>query len=61
MQFVSDMNELPKLVEETHENFDMKELSADKGYLSDNNLMFLDKLGVTGLYTIQEQHSTNNR
>ncbi|EET90129.1 MAG: transposase [Candidatus Micrarchaeales archaeon] len=48
MQYVSDMNELPKLVEETHQNFDMQQLSADKGYLSDNNLMYLDKLGVAG-------------
>lgn len=47
-QFISDMNELPKLTEETHANFDMKQLSADKGYLSDNNLMFLDKLGIAG-------------
>ena len=48
IQYISDMNELPKLVEETHENFDMKQLTADKGYLSDNNLMFLDKMGING-------------
>ena len=48
IQYISDMNELPKLVEETHENFDMKQLTADKGYLSDNNLMFLDKMGIAG-------------
>ena len=46
LQYINDMTQLPALVEDTHKNFDIKELSADKGYLSDLNMMFLDKMGI---------------
>ncbi len=54
---VSDMMMLPSLTHETNENFNMKELSADKGYLSDANLMHLDRLGVQAYIPFK----TNNK
>lgn len=46
--YVNDNMMFSKLVKETHDNFNVKELSADKGYLSDANMVYLDRLGITG-------------
>lgn len=46
-QFVNDIGLLPKLVEESRKNFEMKELAGDKAYLSRTNLELLNKLGIT--------------
>lgn len=37
---------LPQLVQETAENFDMRRVLADKGYLSRKNVVAIDKLGA---------------
>jgi len=46
LQYINDMTQLPTLIEDTHKNFDIKELSADKGYLSELNILFMDKMGI---------------
>lgn len=46
-EYVADMNMLPEMVQGVKRNFDVKALTADKGYLSHNNLECLDKMGIT--------------
>lgn len=55
-QFVNDTVMLPQLAHDTHENFNVKEFCADKGYLSDTNLVYLDKLGVTSYIPFKESN-----
>lgn len=43
---VSDSPQLPALLDATMKRFDVKELSADKGYSSFNNLEYAGKVGV---------------
>ena len=43
--YVSDTNELPDLLKRTADNFNVKELSADKAYLSNPNLTAIEKFG----------------
>lgn len=46
-QHASDAPQLPSLVETTAKNFDVKEVSADKGYTSYDNHEAIAKLGAT--------------
>jgi transposase len=46
-QYVADVNMLEKLTEETHHNFEMKEVVGDKAYSSRSNLAYLGELGIT--------------
>ena len=46
--YVNDTMMLPQLVSETSKKFNVQEIVADKGYLSDANLVHLDRLGITG-------------
>ncbi|MFH1650430.1 MAG: transposase [Candidatus Woesearchaeota archaeon] len=43
---VHDTNPFPELVRETADYFDVKEVSADKAYLSDFNLSLVEELGA---------------
>jgi len=43
----NDSPQLPNLVNQTNENFNMIEVSADKGYISKNNLEVIDEVGAT--------------
>lgn len=45
-EFDNDCPQLPKLVKETAENFDMEEVSADKAYLSRDNFNVIDEAGA---------------
>lgn len=42
-----DAPQMPELVATTAENFTIKEVPADKGYLSNDNLELVDRLGAT--------------
>lgn len=46
-QHVGDVNMLERLTNETHQNFEMKEVVGDKAYSSRSNLAYLDGLGIT--------------
>lgn len=45
--YVNDTTQLPELVARTARGFDMKRVSADKAYLSLQNLMTIDAYGAT--------------
>lgn len=44
--YISDTNELPDLLKRTSDKFNVKELSADKAYLSNVNLMTVEAFGT---------------
>ncbi len=46
-EFNNDSPELKELVEKTAEHFDMEEISADKAYLSRDNLNTIEEAGAT--------------
>ena len=46
-EFDNDSPELKELVSKTAEHFDMEEVSADKAYLSRDNLNFIEEVGAT--------------
>ena len=46
-EFDNDSPQLPELANITSENFDMNEVSADKQYISKNNLEVIDEIGAT--------------
>ena len=46
-EFDNDSPQLAEMVNETGENFSMDEISADKAYLSKNNLNHIDDVGAT--------------
>ena len=59
--FVNDTMMFPKLISDAHEDFNVKELSADKGYLSDTNLSYLDKLGIAGYIPFKANSKPDGR
>lgn len=46
-EFDNDSPQLPEMVNETGENFNMDEISADKAYLGKQNLNHIDGVGAT--------------
>lgn len=59
-QHLHDSLMLEELTTETHQNFNMQELSADKGYLSDNNLQHLNGLGIKSYIPFKSNSVANN-
>ena len=59
-EFDNDSPELKELVDKTAENFDMNELSADKAYLSQENLEHVEGKGAT-LYVPFKKNSRSSR
>lgn len=59
-EYVGDMNMLPEMVQSVSRNFDMKELTADKGYISDKNLMCLQGLGIQSYIPFKSNTVANN-
>src|SRR3990167_1115127 len=59
-QHVHDTLKLEELTKETHENFDMKEICADRGYLSQPNLEHLNRLGVAAYIPFKSNTIANN-
>ncbi len=53
-QHASDTKLLPALTATTAQNFAMKEISADKGYASKNNVEIITKLGATPFISMKE-------
>jgi len=52
-----DIKFLPQLVSKTHENFEIKEVSADKAYLSRDNLKIVDEIGATPYIPFKSNNS----
>jgi transposase len=59
-QHVHDTLMLEELTKVTHENFDMQELCADKGYLSQPNLEHLNRLGVAAYIPFKSNTIADN-
>ena len=59
-EYVGDMNMLPEMVQSVSRNFNMKELTADKGYISDNNLICLQGLGIQSYIPFKSNTVANN-
>lgn len=59
-QHVHDTLLFEQLTTETHQNFNMRELCADKGYISDPNLQHLNSLGVAGYIPFKSNTVANN-
>ena len=59
-EYVGDMNMLPEMVQSVSRNFDMKELTADKGYISDKNLIYLQELGIQSYIPFKSNTVANN-
>jgi len=59
-QHIHDTMLFEQLTAETHQDFNMQELCADKGYISDTNLQHLNKLGVTGYIPFKSNTVANN-
>ena len=59
-QHIYDGTMLEDLTNETHQNFNMQELCADKGYLSDNNLQHLDRLSIQSYIPFKSNTVANN-
>jgi transposase len=59
-QHIYDGTMLEELTIGTHQNFNMQELSADKGYLSDNNLQHLNGLGIASYIPFKTNTVANN-
>lgn len=59
-QHIHDTMLFEQLIGETHQEFNMKELCADKGYLSDTNLQYLNKLGIAGYIPFKSNTVANN-
>lgn len=59
-QHIHDTLMLEQLTAETHQNFNMQELSADKGYLSDANLNHLNRLGVASYIPFRSNTIADN-
>lgn len=60
-QFVADHVMLPQLVQEVKQNFDVKELDADKAYSGRSNFDVLDKLGIVPIIPFKEGSKPNPR
>lgn len=61
---VHDSTQLPDLLAATSKNFNMDEVSADKGYLSNQNLMTIEAFGATPFIpfkvdSVLGEHSTS--
>ena len=56
-----DAKFLPQLVSKTSENFDIKEVSADKGYISRDNLKIIDEIGATPFIPFRNNTRSNPR
>ena len=52
---------LPNLIKQTNENFDIKEVSADKGYISRNNLEVIEEVGATAFIPFKSNVSGKQR
>ena len=59
-QHIHDTLMFEQLTEETHQNWNMQELCADKGYISQNNLEHLNRLGVAGYIPFKSNTLANN-
>lgn len=57
----SDMTLLPKLTIETAEHFDMKEISADKGYSSTHNVATIASVGAAPYIAFKVTATGNNK
>jgi len=55
--FSGDSKEFPELVKTTAENFEIREVSGDKAYLSTNNLMAVKELGGTAYIPFKSNSS----
>ena len=60
-QFDNDSPQLIELVKTTAENFDMKEVSADKAYLGKKNLDAIDELGATPYIPFKENNKARGK
>jgi len=60
-EFDNDCPELPGLVSETAEHFDMEEVSADKAYSSRDNHSVIKEAGATPFYLFQVQPQAAHR
>lgn len=59
-QHIHDTLMFEQLIAETHQSFNMQELCADKGYISDANLQHLNKLGIAGYIPFKSNTISNN-
>ncbi|MBI5697044.1 MAG: transposase [Thaumarchaeota archaeon] len=59
-QHVHDTLLLEELTNETHEQFDMQQLCADRGYLSQQNLEHLNRLGVASYIPFKSNTIADN-
>ena len=59
-EYVADTNMLPELVQGVKKNFDMKELTADMGYISDPNLQFITSQGIVPYIPFKSNTVANN-
>ncbi|MFH1333189.1 MAG: IS5 family transposase [archaeon] len=59
--FAADSPELVPLVKKASKNFDMKEVSADKAYLSRDNLLAVSKLGAIPYIPFKKNSRQNPR
>ena len=59
-QHIHDSLMFEQLTEETHQNFNMEELCADKEYIAQSNLEHLNKLGVAGYIPFKSNTVANN-
>jgi transposase len=58
-EFDNDCPQLPELVQATAQHFDMKELSADKAYLSKENLQVAQDVGATPFIPFKSNSQPN--
>lgn len=60
-QHIHDTLMFEQLTEEIHQDFNVEELSADKGYSSDPNLQHLNRLGITGYIPFKSNTLPDNQ
>lgn len=60
-EFDNDSPQLPEMVNETGENFSMDEISADKAYLSKQNLNHIDDVGATAYIPFKSNNKARGK
>jgi transposase len=60
-EFDNDSPQLPELIAETSESFDMNEISADKAYLGRNNLEVIEDAGATAYIPFKSNNKASGK